>query len=114
MSSQKEKDAKADMGTSHPPLADWQLPPGVDRGLWDYIRNDGVARTYDASLAGSSLFACTRWQASLSAWVPSFAAVHFDKPVRFLLDACRQRQLYRQRHRRPPLSRRTSSRENLN
>jgi SAM-dependent methyltransferase len=36
--------------------ADWQLPPGVNRGLWDYVHDPGVARDYDASLAGSPLF----------------------------------------------------------
>jgi SAM-dependent methyltransferase len=36
--------------------ADWQLPPGVDRGLWDYLHDHGVARGYDSSLAGSALF----------------------------------------------------------
>src|SRR5262249_52263493 len=35
---------------------DWQLPPGVDRGLWDYLHDPGIARGYDAGLAGSSLF----------------------------------------------------------
>jgi SAM-dependent methyltransferase len=35
---------------------DWQLPPGVNRGLWDYLHDPAVARGYDASLAGSSLF----------------------------------------------------------
>ena len=39
-----------------PPRADWQLPPGVDRGLWDYLRDPGIAHNYDASLADSSLF----------------------------------------------------------
>jgi SAM-dependent methyltransferase len=38
------------------PPPDWQLPPGVDRGLWDYLHDADLARTYDASLAGSSLF----------------------------------------------------------
>src|SRR5262249_57777176 len=37
------------------PPADWQLPPGVSRALWDYARDPAVARAYDASLAGSSL-----------------------------------------------------------
>jgi SAM-dependent methyltransferase len=55
MSSQKAKDATSGE-KKEAPLADWQMPPGVDRGLWDYIRADGVARNYDASLAGSSLF----------------------------------------------------------
>jgi SAM-dependent methyltransferase len=36
--------------------ADWQLPPGVNRGLWDYVHDPGVAHNYDASLAGSRLF----------------------------------------------------------
>ena len=36
--------------------ADWQLPPGVNRGLWDYLHAPGVARNFDASLADSSLF----------------------------------------------------------
>jgi SAM-dependent methyltransferase len=38
------------------PLADWQLPPGVSRALWDYVHNPKLARDYDASLAISSLF----------------------------------------------------------
>ncbi len=40
-----------------PPPPDWQLPPGVNRGLWDYLHDAGLARSYDAGLAGSSLFA---------------------------------------------------------
>jgi ubiquinone/menaquinone biosynthesis C-methylase UbiE len=39
-----------------PRPADWQLPPGVNRGLWDYVHDPQLARGYDASLAGSSLF----------------------------------------------------------
>lgn len=35
---------------------DWKLPPGVSRGLWDYIHDREVGRTYDGSLAHSSLF----------------------------------------------------------
>jgi SAM-dependent methyltransferase len=35
---------------------DWQLPPGVDRGLWDYLHSAAVARDYDSGLAGSTLF----------------------------------------------------------
>ncbi len=38
-----------------PPPPDWQLPPGVNRGLWDYLHDPALARNYDASLAGSSL-----------------------------------------------------------
>ena len=33
----------------------WQLPPGTDRGLWDYVSSDRVAREYDAALAGTPL-----------------------------------------------------------
>jgi SAM-dependent methyltransferase len=39
-----------------PPPADWQLPPGVNCGLWDYLHDPGIARGYDASLAGTPLF----------------------------------------------------------
>lgn len=38
-----------------PAPADWQLPPGVGRGLWEYVNDSALARSYDASLAGSSL-----------------------------------------------------------
>ncbi len=41
--------------TKSPP-PDWQLPPGVDCGLWDYLHSPELAAGYDASLAGSSLF----------------------------------------------------------
>ncbi|MCE9530295.1 MAG: class I SAM-dependent methyltransferase [Planctomycetes bacterium] len=34
---------------------DWQLPPGVDRGLWDYVHNEPMVRAYDDSLAGTPL-----------------------------------------------------------
>lgn len=33
------------------------MPPGVNRGLWDYLHDPAIARDYDASLAGSTLFA---------------------------------------------------------
>jgi SAM-dependent methyltransferase len=42
--------------TAGPAPADWQLPPGVSRGLWDYLHSSTVARGYDAALAGSTLF----------------------------------------------------------
>jgi ubiquinone/menaquinone biosynthesis C-methylase UbiE len=38
-----------------PVLPDWQLPPGTDRGLWDYVSSDRVAREYDDALDGSPL-----------------------------------------------------------
>ncbi len=49
MSSQKGEDATG-------PSADWRLPPGVDRALWDYLHSPAIARDYDALLAESSLF----------------------------------------------------------
>jgi SAM-dependent methyltransferase len=44
-------------GALGPNPADWQLPAGVNRGLWDYLHDPGVARGYDAGLAGTPLFA---------------------------------------------------------
>ncbi|MSU79452.1 MAG: class I SAM-dependent methyltransferase [Gemmataceae bacterium] len=35
--------------------ADWQLPPGVSRSLWDYFHDPAIARAYDAALAGTPL-----------------------------------------------------------
>src|SRR5262249_46249567 len=49
--------APADMSLPPPRPADWQLPEGVNRGLWDYLHNSGVALGYDAGLAGASLCA---------------------------------------------------------
>ncbi len=37
-------------------IPDWQLPAGVDRGLWDYIHHRGLAEQYDQILAGTPLF----------------------------------------------------------
>ena len=36
---------------------DWQLPPGVSRGLWQYLHNDDIAQSYDEHLAGNFLAA---------------------------------------------------------
>lgn len=36
-------------------LPDWQLPPGVSRGLWHYAHAEAVAEGYDASLGTASL-----------------------------------------------------------
>jgi SAM-dependent methyltransferase len=38
-------------------LPDWQLPPGVDRGLWDYLRSGEMVAGYDAQMAASPLAA---------------------------------------------------------
>lgn len=42
---------------SVPSPADWQLPPGVSRPLWDYLHSPEVARGYDAGLLGNPLVA---------------------------------------------------------
>src|SRR5262249_3343034 len=60
------------------PRADWQLPPGVNRGLWDYLHDAELARGYDASLAGSSLFTVDL----------AFAEQVFDRPGRLLDLGC--------------------------
>ena len=35
--------------------ADWQLPPGVSRALWDYFHDPTIARAYDQSLQNTPL-----------------------------------------------------------
>jgi SAM-dependent methyltransferase len=34
---------------------DWQFPPGVDRGLWDYLHAADMVRGYDEQMASSPL-----------------------------------------------------------
>jgi len=48
------------------PTPDWQLPPGVDRGLWDYLHSDEMAAGYDTQVAASELAKadvafCEKW-----------------------------------------------------
>lgn len=38
-------------------IPDWQLPPGVDRGLWDYLRSGEMVAGYDAQMRASPLAA---------------------------------------------------------
>jgi SAM-dependent methyltransferase len=38
-------------------IPDWQLPPGVDRGLWDYLRAADMVATYDEQMRASPLAA---------------------------------------------------------
>jgi SAM-dependent methyltransferase len=38
-------------------VADWQLPPGVSRGMWDAAHDPEAAREYDACLADTPLLA---------------------------------------------------------
>jgi SAM-dependent methyltransferase len=39
----------------NPMIPDWQLPAGVDRGLWDYLRAADMVAGYDAQMAASPL-----------------------------------------------------------
>jgi SAM-dependent methyltransferase len=59
-------------------IPDWQLPPGTDRGLWDYVSSERVAREYDAALAGTPLL-----EADLR-----FAERHFPIPGRLIDLGC--------------------------
>src|SRR5688572_33220634 len=36
-------------------IPDWQLPPGVDRGLWDYLRAADMVAGYDEQMQTSHL-----------------------------------------------------------
>jgi SAM-dependent methyltransferase len=52
---------------------DWQLPAGVDRGLWEYLHDPAIAQNYDQQLAGTPLLDLdVRW---LRAWCPTPGAV---------------------------------------
>ena len=62
---------------SRPP-ADWELPPGVTRGLWSYLHDEALARRYDAELAD-----CALLNVDLQ-----FAERHFDRPGRLLDLGC--------------------------
>jgi SAM-dependent methyltransferase len=37
--------------------ADWQLPPGVSRAMWDYVHDPAIAQSYDRELADTPLLA---------------------------------------------------------
>lgn len=58
--------------------ADWELPPGVSRGLWDYLRDPSIADEYDRRLSGTPL---------LSADL-AFVRQHFVKPGRVIDLGC--------------------------
>jgi SAM-dependent methyltransferase len=38
-------------------LPEWQLPPGVDRGLWDYLHSSEMVASYDEQMRASPLAA---------------------------------------------------------
>jgi ubiquinone/menaquinone biosynthesis C-methylase UbiE len=59
-------------------VPDWQLPPGVNRGLWDYLHDSAVARNYDEGLADSSLFNIDL----------EFAERYFNQPGRIIDLGC--------------------------
>src|SRR6266851_5873771 len=59
-------------------VPDWRLPPGVSRGLWDYLHDRSVARNYDQNLAGSTLLAVDQ----------RFAERFFDRPGRLIDLGC--------------------------
>ncbi len=61
-----------------PPPPDWRLPPGVNRGLWDYLHDPAIARNYDARLADSPLLTVDL----------AFAERHFDRPGALLDLGC--------------------------
>jgi SAM-dependent methyltransferase len=59
-------------------VPDWQLPPGTDRGLWDYVSSNRVAREYDAALAGTPLLGTDL----------RFCERHFPSPGRLIDLGC--------------------------
>ena len=59
-------------------IPDWQLPAGVDRGLYDYLRSAEMVRGYDAMMAISPLAAVDL----------EFCVRHFPTPGRLLDLGC--------------------------
>jgi ubiquinone/menaquinone biosynthesis C-methylase UbiE len=57
---------------------DWQLPPGVSRPLWDYLRDPDIARRYDDRLAGTPLLTIDK----------AFVLEHCQPPGRILDLGC--------------------------
>jgi SAM-dependent methyltransferase len=58
--------------------ADWQLPPGVTRGLWSYLHDEDLAHCYDTELAECALLNVDRL----------FAEQHFDRSGRLIDLGC--------------------------
>ena len=61
-----------------PAPPDWQLPAGVNRGLWGYLHDAELARRYDERLAGTPLLEIDL----------RFAERWFDRPGRLLDLGC--------------------------
>jgi SAM-dependent methyltransferase len=59
-------------------IPDWQLPRGVDRGLWDYLHSEEMVANYDAQMAVSALA-----QTDLA-----FCEKHFPTPGRLIDLGC--------------------------
>lgn len=59
-------------------VADWELPAGVDRALWDYLHNDSVAFDYDTYFSEHNLLRLDR----------EFLDRHFERPGRLLDLGC--------------------------
>jgi SAM-dependent methyltransferase len=59
-------------------IPDWQLPPGVDRGLWDYLHSGEMARGYDDQMAASPLARAD----------VAFCEEHFPTPGRLIDLGC--------------------------
>jgi SAM-dependent methyltransferase len=59
-------------------IPDWRLPPGVTRGLWEYLHDPDLAETYDCSLADTPLL---RFDAA-------FVRAHCPPPGRLLDMGC--------------------------
>jgi SAM-dependent methyltransferase len=59
-------------------IPDWQLPPGVDRGLWDYLHSGEMAANYDSQIIAAPLARADM----------RFCEKHFPKPGRLLDLGC--------------------------
>ncbi|QDU64075.1 dTDP-3-amino-3,4,6-trideoxy-alpha-D-glucopyranose [Planctomycetes bacterium Pan216] len=59
-------------------VADWELPPGVNRPLWDYMSEAHIARDYDATFAETNLIKLDR----------DFLTRHFRAPGRLVDLGC--------------------------
>lgn len=60
------------------PLANWQLPPGVTRAVWDYAHSETLAQAYERTLADSGLARVDL----------CFAERHFEGPGRLVDLGC--------------------------
>lgn len=73
-----EKDVVTERHRESRRPADWELPVGVDRALWDYLNNDSVAYDYDTYFSEHNLLRLDR----------EFLDRHFVRPGRLLDLGC--------------------------